>query len=298
MKKLTTLLTSAILVFGSIAVTSCSNGSDDNTAKNLAAASANTNSGTSTTNNNNNNNDTNNDNNNNNNNNTNNDNNNTNNNTPVVTQTNKYLFAEAVEGGILFTIKTLPTEKRPDWVGIYDENGSALIVNSWNDKTQDWTGLYPFISSGEKRIFTLYTDTGISEKVTVTAKGGKGSLTIPEGLKPTLNVTSNNITVEIPATYSKSLLPSGATANNLQFEIYTEDGTPFGWGHIYDLKNNPTSFVFTNDFNEIKNNWKTKYNDKKIFTSVFYNFTTNSGSYRLIKIESDSQTPTAWQTNN
>ncbi|EID85560.1 hypothetical protein MSI_9930 [Treponema sp. JC4] len=212
--------------------------------------------------------------------------------------TNTYFFAEAVSGGIKLTIKTLPTQFRNyDWIGIYDDKG-ACIVPEWSDKTQDWTGLYPFISSGETRTFKLCTTFTIEETLTVTATGGTGSFPDTSNLTASLTIESDKITVGVPSGYSPSLLPENATDKELKFEICTEDGTSFGYGAITDLSSTPTSYEFTgNNFNDIKNDWKQNYSDKKIYADVFYEFNLPDYNdiYRLNVISSENKTPTAWQ---
>lgn len=244
---------------GAVTLTSCSNNSNDETVKNTAATSGPSNSNTANTNNNNNN--------------------------------NKYFFAEAVDDGIKFTIKVLPSDKRTSWVGIGDSNGSAFIP-SWDNRSKDWTGLYPFISSGETRTFKLWGE--FNEEVTVTATGGSGQLTIKEGLKPTLTVSNDKITVTVPELYAKSGFPRGCESPILKLEICTSDGNSFGYA---DFEGGITTLEISgSNYNSIKNTWKSNYSDKQINADVFYQFK-YSGSpdeYRLKAINSGNQTPSVW----
>ena len=192
--------------------------------------------------------------------------------------------------GIKFTIKVFPSDKRTSWVGIGDTNGA--IIPSWNNRSQDWTGIYPFISKGETRTFELWGE--FDEKVTVTATGGKGSVSIRDGLKPTLTVSNNKITVTVPNDYAKVEFPAGSTEIKLKLEICTADGNSFGYA---DYNWGTTTLEISgSNYNSIKNTWKSNYSDKQINADVFYQFkySGSSDEYRLKAINSGNQTPSVW----
>ena len=124
-----------------------------------------------------------------------------------------WLKAEAVDGGIKFTIKALGSRYNNEGdCFIYSQSPSDIgrFYPEWNDKTKEWTGVYPYVSAGVKYTFRFHVKDLQEEAVSVTATGGVGQIQYDANCASSIAVDDKAITV-FADKFPPSVIPNGVT---------------------------------------------------------------------------------------
>lgn len=213
---------------------------------------------------------------------------------------NTYFFAEAVDGGVKFTVKALPAKFRGKWLGIFDDKWNSVIPK-WEDQTKDWTGIFPFVSSGKEMKFTLLTAFNVSESVTITPTSGKGSINIPDA-KASATITAGKITYTLTPEYNyKKMIPADVLNQvkniKLQVEFRVDGNTIFA--HVFDYNEEGIYILpcYDGNYKSLKNEWLTKYKDQDLTGDAFYifNLPGSEDEFRTGGCGTAPVTPTDWK---
>ena len=122
------------------------------------------------------------------------------------------LSAEAIEGGIKFTIKALGAKyNNENDCFVYSKETEPCDIGrfypEWSDKTKEWTGVYPYVSAGQKYKFALHVNGLQEETVEVTATGGLGQIPYDENTGSCISVDDTGIDVFVDKARLLSFLP-------------------------------------------------------------------------------------------
>lgn len=124
-----------------------------------------------------------------------------------------WLKAEAVDGGIKFTIKALGAQyNNENDCFIYSQQPSDIgrFYPEWNDKTKEWTGVYPYVANGTKYTFRLHVGNLQEEQVEVTPTSGNGQIKYDAQSGSAISVDSSGINI-VASKCPPSVVPNVAT---------------------------------------------------------------------------------------
>ena len=206
-----------------------------------------------------------------------------------------HLKAEAVDGGIKFTVKVLGEAYKDDfWLMVHrDGYGEVGRVRcEWNDKSANWTGVYPFVNAGSSYTAELVLhdaqDVESKEQVTIKATGGSGEMNYA-GESSSLLEVSNEKIISGVVNYPPYVMPAGATDKR----IYVNFFAGIGWDDATSTWDGVWLETFTSSnlvgpdsakkcvyeipntdplYATVKNAMTNQYPSKKLFTEFGYRF--------------------------
>lgn len=200
-----------------------------------------------------------------------------------------WLKAEAVDGGIKFTIKALGAKYNENDCFVYSQSPSDIgrFYPEWNDKTKEWTGVYPYVSAGQKYKFALYVKDLQEETVEVTATGGSGQISYDENTRSCISVDNTGIDVFVDKC-PPAVIPTGVTNKKANASFFAGEWTPSSWNGEWvdclekaeadfaqpDASGNCVYHIASTDalYTKLKEAFTGKYSGKKMFIEFTYRY--------------------------
>lgn len=194
--------------------------------------------------------------------------------------------AEAVEGGIKFTIKPFARPVEVPLIrvcGTGDDKSHNYLHPDWPDGSVAWTCLYPYVTAGKSYKIVLQADSGLAPQ-TLTLKASSGIGVIPKEGSVSIAVEADKITATINDYAVGEKIPGGTselTDKRTMLLFFAGEGNaPEGWDGAYinspfymdiftttmEIPN--TDYVYRN----LKTNMTGEYNGKKLYIQSFYRF--------------------------
>lgn len=231
-----------------------------------------------------------------------------------------HLKAEAVDGGIKFTVKVLGEAYKDDFWLMVNRDGYGEVGRvrcEWNDKSANWTGVYPFVNAGSSYTAELVLhdaqDVESKEQVTIKATDGSGEMNYA-GESSSLLEVSNEKIISGVVNYPPYVMPAGAT--DKKFFVWFFAG--IGWDDatstwdgvcletftslnlvgpdsakkcVYEIPNTDPLYA------TVKNAMTNQYPNKKIFIQSGYRFHVAglSAECTSMVVTSSPIEPTAWR---
>ena len=137
-----------------------------------------------------------------------------------------WLKAEAVDGGIKFTIKALGAQyNNENDCFIYSQEPSDIVrfYPEWNDKTKEWTGVYPYVSATKKYAFKLHVCNLQEEQVELRAKNGDGQIQYDANCASSIAVDDKGIDI-FADKFPPSVIPNGVTNKKVLVRFFAGEG--------------------------------------------------------------------------
>lgn len=141
-----------------------------------------------------------------------------------------HLKAEAVDGGIKYTVKDLgETYKDNFWLEVSRDGYGTVgrIICEWNDKSANWTGVYPFVNAGSSYTaqFHLYDaqDVESQEQVKIKATSGSGEMNYAGDISASLEVSNEKISCAV-VNYPPYSMPVGAVDKKFYVQFFAGEG--------------------------------------------------------------------------
>ncbi len=144
-----------------------------------------------------------------------------------------WLKAEAVDGGIKFTIKALGAQyNNENDCFIYSQQPSDIgrFYPEWNDKTKEWTGVYPYVTAGIKYAFKLHVGNLQEEQVEVTPTSGSGQIQYDAQSVSAISVDSSGINI-VASKCPPSVVPNEATNKKVCVAFFAG----VGWDNVRQI---------------------------------------------------------------
>lgn len=141
--------------------------------------------------------------------------------------------AEAVDGGIKFTIKALGAQYNDETdCFIYSTSPSDIgrFYPEWSDKTKEWTGVYPYVTAGIKYAFKLHVGNLQEEQVEVTPTSGSGQIQYDEQSGSAISVDSSGINI-VASKCPPSVVPNEATDKKVCVAFFAG----VGWDNVRQI---------------------------------------------------------------
>ena len=231
-----------------------------------------------------------------------------------------HLKAEAVDGGIKFTVKVLGEAYKDDFWLIVNRDGYGEVGRvrcEWNDKSANWTGVYPFVNAGSSYTAELVLhdaqDVESKEQVTIKATGGSGEINYAGESSSSLEVSNEKISFSV-VNYPPYLMPAGAVDKKFYASFFagegwidatsTWDGAYLGIFEFTNLVSPDSSkkcaYEISNAesmFATVKNAMTNQYPNKNLFAEFGY-------KYHVAGLSAECETkivrvpaiePTAWR---
>ena len=144
-----------------------------------------------------------------------------------------WLKAEAVDGGIKFTIKALGAQyNNENDCFIYSQQPSDIgrFYPEWNDKTKEWIGVYPYVTAGTKYAFKLHVGNLQEEQVEVTPTSGSGQIEYDPQSGSAISFDSSGINIEA-VKCPPSVVPNEATNKKVCVAFFAG----VGWDNVRQI---------------------------------------------------------------
>ena len=203
-----------------------------------------------------------------------------------------WLKAEAVDGGIKFTIKALGAKyNNENDCFVYSKETEPCDIGrfypEWNDKTKEWTGVYPYVSAGQKYKFALHVKDLQEETVEVTATGGSGQIPYDENTRSCISVDNTGIDVFVDKC-PPTVIPTGVTNKKAYTSFFAGEWTRSSWNGEWvdylekaeadfaqpDASGNCVYHIASSDalYTKLKEAFTGKYSGKKMFIEFTYRY--------------------------
>lgn len=204
-----------------------------------------------------------------------------------------HLKAEAVSGGVKFTIKKSAASTAyadGNQIIVRTNDGSELgrIFPDWSNKSKDWTGVYPLVDNGKIYEFGFEPfDGSLVETIKCKAGGGSGEIKYANDPSVSLGLYVTNTSVAA-INYPPSLIPASATEKKARMQYYAgtgwhSDTQTWDGAWIFDREeaslaepqNGLCSYSIMSsdaDYGKLKTAMKDMYPTKKLFVQFYYVF--------------------------
>lgn len=198
--------------------------------------------------------------------------------------------AEAVEGGIKFTIKPFSRAVSNPFIrvcGTGAESSEVRLHPDWADGSVAWTCLYPYVTAGNSYWIALQADSGLAQQ-TLQLKASSGLGAIPKEGSVSVTVAADKISATVNDYAIADKIPGGidgltnkrtllgffagrgwVPAENLWDSAYITDFYMDMFTTTLNISN--TDPVYAN----IKTNMTGTYNGKPLYVQSFYCFKKN-----------------------
>lgn len=126
-----------------------------------------------------------------------------------TTASSAHMTAEAVAGGIKFTLKG-GFVASDGYVFVQQVGDVNRFIPEWGTKSEDWTGVYPFVTAGKVYKFMIWGTGNKTEELTVKAIGGSGDIKHDSNASVNLQITPQKITATTSNLDPAVIFPAGA----------------------------------------------------------------------------------------
>ena len=195
--------------------------------------------------------------------------------------------AEAVDGGIKFTIKPFSRAVSNPYIrvcGTGADKSENRLFPVWPDGSVAWTCLYPYVTAGNSYWIALMADSGLAQQ-TLQLKASSGSGVIPKDGSVSLAVAADKVTTTINGYDIGEKIPggtSGLTNKKTKVIFYAGDGwveETSTWDAVNIADFYQDIFTTTlnientdNVYKNLKSKMTGQYNGKKLYIQFFYCF--------------------------
>lgn len=135
-----------------------------------------------------------------------------------TTASSAHMKAEAVAGGIKFTLKG-GFVASDGYVFVQQVGDVNRFIPDWGTKSEDWTGVYPFVTAGKVYKFMIWGTGNKTEELTVKAIGGSGDIKNGSNASVSLQITPQKITATTNGLDPALIFPAGATNKKVYMPV-------------------------------------------------------------------------------
>ncbi len=135
-----------------------------------------------------------------------------------TTASSAHMKAEAVAGGIKFTLKG-GFVASDGYVFVQQVGDVNRFIPDWGTKSEDWTGVYPFVTAGKVYKFMIWGTGNKTEELTVKAIGGSGDIKNGSNASVSLQITPQKITATTNDLDPALIFPAGATNKKVYMPV-------------------------------------------------------------------------------
>ena len=135
-----------------------------------------------------------------------------------TTASSAHMKAEAVAEGIKFTLKG-GFVASDGYVFVQQVGDVNRFIPDWGTKSEDWTGVYPFVTAGKVYKFMIWGTGNKTEELTVKAIGGSGDIKNGSNASVSLQITPQKITATTNDLDPALIFPAGATNKKVYMPV-------------------------------------------------------------------------------